>query len=245
MTKSISEQIRSRLDFKLNTKVYYKKHTWRVAFFQPNWRDDENQLKDAWYRNRQIDKYLKEKESKSWKTRADNSYFVYLTRPDRIPEMLERWSEDIIEISGPINSKHQDIMLTDLQVVTRKKLWYNKYRYKISSRRFGEKEQEIFEDIQNFCVDSFEPGTYKLNDTFRKTSKTHLKKMMKNSPYGNTASGIPGFQRNLFNGYRLTTPFTATGSIYLINHDDVVTMHMMYKRYITNSQKVITFDELT
>ena len=245
MTKSISEQIRSRLDFKLNTKVYYKKHTWRVAFFQPNWRDDENQLKDAWYRNRQIDKYLKENESQSWKTRADNSYFVYLTRPDRIPEMLKRWSEDIIEISGPINSKHQDIMLTDLQVVTRKKLWYSKYRYKISSRRFGEKEQEIFEDIQNFCIDSFEPGTYKLNDTFRKTSKTHQKKMMKNSTYGKTASGIPGFQRNLFNGYRFTAPFTATGSIYLINHDDVVTMHMMYKRYITNSQKVITFDELT
>ena len=244
MTKSISEQVRSRLDFKLNTKVYYKKHTWRVAFFQPNWRDDENQLKDAWYRNRQIDKYLKENESQSWKTRADNSYFVYLTRPDRIPEMLKRWSEDIIEISGPINSKHQDIMLTDLQVVTRKKLWYSKYRYKISSRRFGEKEQEIFEDIQNFCIDSFEPGTYKLNDTFRKTSKTHQKKMMKNSTYGKTASGIPGFQRNLFNGYRFTAPFTATGSIYLINHDDVVTMHMMYKRYITNSQKVITFDEL-
>ena len=135
-------------------------------------------------------------------------------------------------------------MLTDLQVVTRKKLWYSKYRYKISSRRFGEKEQEIFEDMQNFCVDSFEAGTYKLNDTFRKTSKTQQKKMMKNSTYSNTASGIPGFQRNLFNGHRFTMPYTATGSIYLINHDDVVTLHLVYKQYITNSQKVITFDEL-
>ena len=40
------------------------------------------------------------------------------------------------------------------------------------------------------------------------------------------------------------SPYTATGSIYLVNHDDVVTLHMMYKSYITTSQKVITFDEL-
>lgn len=242
MTKSISERIRSRLDFKLNTKVYYKKHTWRVAFFQPNWRDNENLLKDAWYRNRQIDKYLQDRESTSWKTRADTSYFVYLTRPDRIPEMLERWGEDIIEICGPINEKHQDIMLEDLQVVTRRKLWYNRYRYKISSQRHGESEHAIFEEMQNFCIDSLEPGTYKLNDTFRKASKSFQRKM---AQMQSNYSKPPGLQRHLFSGYRSWMPFTATGSIYLTNHDDVVTMHMMYKPYITKSLKVITFDELT
>ena len=121
MAKSISEQIRSRKDFRLNTKVYYKKHTWRVAFFQPNWRDAGNLLKDAWYRNRKIDELLRNYETESWKTRADTSYFVYLTRPNIIPKLLELWGEDIIEIIGPINSKHQDIMLEDLQVVTRRK----------------------------------------------------------------------------------------------------------------------------
>ena len=68
--------------------------------------------------------------------------------------------------------------------------------------------------------------------------------MIKNFAYTNTASGVPGFQRNLFNGHRFSMPYTATGSIYLINHDDVVTLHLVYKQYITNSQKVITFDEL-
>ena len=29
----ISKQLRQRPDFKLNTKVYYQKHTWRVAFY--------------------------------------------------------------------------------------------------------------------------------------------------------------------------------------------------------------------
>ena len=226
MTKSISERIRSRLDFKLNTKVYYKKHTWRVAFFQPNWRDNENLLKDAWYRNRQIDKYLQDRESTSWKTRADTSYFVYLTRPDRIPEMLERWGEDIIEICGPINEKHQDIMLKDLQVVTRRKLWYNRYRYKISSQRHGESEHAIFEEMQNFCIDSLEPGTYKLNDTFRKASKEFQKRMMKQMQKYNMRPGLNGrprtLQSSLF-GYRTFMPYTATGSIYLKNHDDVVT----------------------
>jgi len=241
--KSISEQIRSRRDFRLNTKVYYKKHTWRVAFYQPNWRDADNLLKDAWYRNRKIDELLRNYETESWKTRADASYFVYLTRPNIIPKLLELWGEDIIEITGPINSKHQDIMLEDLQVVTRRKLWYNKYRYKISSQRHGQTEQEIFQDMQEFCIDSFEPGTYKLNDTFRKTSKSYQKRMALAAAKFTTASGYS--QRNLFNGMHSFLPFTATGSIYLENHDDVVTLHLMYKKYITKSLKVVTFDELT
>ena len=132
---SISEQIRSRQDFSYNTKVFYKKHTWRIAFYQPEWREEnKDKIQDAWYRNRKICEYLRKKEKPSWKTRADRRFYVYLTRPDRIPEIIDQWGHGVLETSGPINSKHQDIMLTDLQVVTRKKLWYSKYRYKISSR---------------------------------------------------------------------------------------------------------------
>ncbi len=239
MTKSISEQIRSRTDFKLNTKVYYRLHTWRVSLYQPDWKSEGDQLKEAWYRNRAIEKHLKNNESDSWKTRADRSFFIYLSKPDVIQDIIDKWGEDIIEINGPLNRKHQDIMLEDLQIVTRRKLWYNKFRYKISSTRYGPPEQEIFQDMQGLCVDSFEPGTYKLNDTFRKTSKAHQKKIRLKH---NTMGSLKGnWQRAIF---RNPMPFTATGSIYLINHDDVVTLHLMYKKYITKSQKVVTFDEL-
>jgi hypothetical protein len=241
---SISQQIRSRPDFKLNTKVFYKKHTWRVAFFQPEWREKNRiQIQEAWYRNRKITQYLSENENTHWKTRADSFYFVYLTRPDRIPELLDQWGDSVVEIIGPINERHQDIMLEDLQVVTRKKLWYNKYRYKISSQRHGQTDQEIFEEMQEFCHDSFEPGTYKLSDTFRRASKEFQKRMMKTMKKYSSLNGYPNIQSSLF-GYRTFMPYTATGSIYLENHDDVVTLHMMYKQYITTSQKVITFDEL-
>ena len=232
MTTSISEQIRSRLDFKLNTKVYYRTHTWRVSMYQPDWQQESDLLKDAWYRNRCIEKHLNAHENNSWKTRSDKSFFVYLVKPDIIQDIIDQWGEDIVEINGPLNSKHQDVMLEDLQVVT---LWDNKFRYKISSTRYGVTDQEIFEDMQNFCVDSFEHGTYKLNDTFRKTSKAQQKKIIR--PRGRAG----GFQRSLFN---TMAAFTATGSIYLTNHDDVVTLHIMYKKYITKSLKVITFAEL-
>jgi len=239
MTKLISEQIRSRPDFKLNTKVYYKNHTWRVALYQPQYKADPDSLKEAWYRNRCIEAHLKNYETSSWKTRADRSFFIYLTKPDTIGKIIDEWEEDIIEISGPMNSKHQDIMLEDLQVVTRKKLWYDKFRYKIMSTRYGDSEHEIFSDMQEFCIDSFEYGTYKLNDTFRRTTDSYQKKIrLQHNTMGNIKSN---WQRSLF---RNGMPFTATGSIYLINHDDVVTLHMMYKKYITKSQKVITFDEL-
>ena len=244
MTKLISEQIRSRTDFKLNTRVYYRLHTWRVSLYQPGWRSEGDLLKEAWYRNRSIETHLKNNEPGSWKTRADRSFFIYLTKPDIIPDLIEHWGDSITEITGPLNDKHQDIMLEDLQIVTRPKLWYNKFRYKIMSTRYGDSEHEIFEDMQNLCVDSFEYGTYKLNDTFRKTSKTHQKKIqLKHSRMRYAGGGGPmaNWQRTMF---RNPMPYTATGSIYLINHDDVVTLHLMYKKYITKSQKVITFDEL-
>ena len=155
---SISKQIRSRPDFKLNTKVFYKKHTWRVEFFQPRWHEDSREvIKNSWYRNRKIFDYLEYHELVSWKVRSDSSYFVYLTRPDRIPELLAQWGEDVIEIRGPINDRHQDIMLADLQVVTRKQLWYGQYRYKISSTQHGSTDQAVFQEMQEFCDESFEP----------------------------------------------------------------------------------------
>lgn len=233
---SISEQIRSRKDFVYGTKIYYKKHTWRVALFQPHWRtDDTSILKDCWYRNKQIEQYLMLNEGASWKTRADSSFFIYLTRPDRIVDILDIWGEDVLEIQGPVSEKHQDILLNDLTVVTRKKLWYNKFRYKVSSTRYGQNDQEIFEDIADFCSDTLEAGSYKLNDTFRITSKSYQQKMKQAFP---GAGAYPFIRRGYF------TPYTATGTVYLINHDDVVTLHLMYKQYITSTLKVVTLAEL-
>jgi len=238
---SISKQIRSRADFKLNTKVFYKKHTWRVEFFQPRWREASVEIiKNSWYRNRKIYDYLEYHELVSWKVRSDSSYFVYLTRPDRIPELLAQWGEDVIEIRGPINDRHQDIMLADLQVVTRKQLWYGQYRYKISSTQHGSTDQAVFQEMQEFCDESFEHGTYKINNVLKRSSKSAQQKLKQLQASYTTASG---YQGNLFSAYRWM-PYTATGSIYLTNHDDVVTLHMMFKPHITSSQKVVTFDEL-
>jgi len=250
MTKLISEQIRSRPDFSYGTKLFYKHHTWRVALVQPHWRESQKSLlQEIWYRNRQIEDYLKHNETGSYKIRADRSFFVYLSKPESIKWIIDNYNSQIEYINGPVNSKHQDILLNDLTVVTRPRLWYKKFRYKIMSTRYGPREQEIFEEMQEFCLDSFEPGEYKLNDTFRITSKSYQKKM--NQIWQRTANNQnsqpirkalnPNWKQ--FNAvYR--SPYTATGSIYLVNHDDVVTLHMVYKQYITKTHKVVTLDEL-
>lgn len=247
----ISEQIRSRADFSYGTRLFYKQHTWRVALYQPPWvgRDEQNkqELQDIWYRNRRIEKYLKENETNSYKIRADRCYFLYLTRPDAIDWIIKNYNDHILYINGPVNTKHQDILLNDLTVITRPRLWYKKFRYKIMSTRYGEHEHEIFEEMQNFCLDSFEHGDYKLNDTFRITSKAHqykMKKLFSRRP--NPLNGQPLRKTLNPNWRRFHThgPYTATGSIYLVNHDDVVTLHMVYKKYITKSLKVVTLDEL-
>ena len=116
------------------------------------------------------------------------------------------------------------------------------------STRFGHHEQEIFEQMQEFCEDSFERDDYKLNDTFRITSKSYQKKM--NALWASKANKRQQVMGRALNPswkmhnpiYR--SPYTATGSIYLVNHDDVVTLHMVYKQYITKTHKVVTLDEL-
>jgi hypothetical protein len=250
MTKLISEQIRSRPDFTYGTKLFYKCHTWRVALHQPDWRcEDRKQLQDIWFRNRQIEKYLKQTETTSYKTRADRSYFIYLARPNAIQWIIQNYNDDIQFINGPVNSKHQDILLNDLTVVTRPRLWYKKFRYKIMSTRYGPREQEVFEEMAEFCQDTLEYGTYKLNDTFRITSKSYQKKM--NQLWSRRKNAVNGQKirqalnpswKNFNPIYR--SPYTATGSIYLVNHDDVVTLHMVFKKYITKTHKVVTLDEL-
>jgi len=211
--------------------------------------EDKTELKEIWYRNKRIQEYLKSTETTSYKIRADSNYFVYLTRPDAIEWIIEKYNDHIQFINGPVNTKHQDILLNDLTVVTRPRLWYKKFRYKIMSTRYGPREQEIFEEMQNFCIDSFEHGEYKLNDTFRITSNSYQKKMNQLwQRRANRQNSQP--IRNALNPswknhnpiYR--SPYTATGSIYLVNHDDVVTLHMVYKQYITKTQKVVTLDEL-
>ena len=250
MTTLISEQIRSRADFKYGTKLFYKCHTWRVALYQPDWRSkDKTQLQEIWYRNRCIEDHLKATETASYKLRSDRCYFVYLARPDAIEWIIKNYNDHILYINGPVNSKHQDILLNDLTVITRPRLWYKKFRYKIMSTRYGPREQEVFEEIAEFCQDTLEYGDYKLNDTFRITSKSYQKKM--NQMWSRKKNAVNGQKiRQAINPswknhnpiYR--SPFTATGSIYLVNHDDVVTLHMVYKQYITKTQKVVTLDEL-
>jgi hypothetical protein len=225
-----------------------------VALRQPSWRTvdakrDKVELQEIWYRNRCIQDYLKENETNSYKIRADRSYFVYLVKPDSIAWIIDNYNDQIEFINGPVNTKHQDILLNDLTVVTRPRLWYKKFRYKIMSTRYGEHDQEIFEEMQNFCLDSFEYGCYKLNDTFRITSKSYQKKMNQLWQRTANAQNSQPIRKTLnpnwkqFNAvYR--TPYTATGSIYLVNHDDVVTLHMVYKKYITKTQKVVTLDEI-
>ena len=245
--ESISEQIRSRPDFRYGTKIYYKKHTWKVSLFQPEWRSESSQIKDAWYRNKKIETYLRQNEFE-YKTRTDRQFFIYLTKPDSIPWLVENFIGDLLSIHGPISDKHQDILVNDINTVTRPQLWYKKFRYKIMSTRFGPSEQEVFEEIQNFCEDSFERGDYKLNDTFRITSKSYQKRMNQLWKKANPLNGHklrPGLNpswKNYNPIYR--SPYTATGSIYLVNHDDVVTLHMIFKKYITRTNKVVTLDEL-
>ena len=138
-----------------------------------------------------------------------------------------------------VPNKNQDILLNDLTVVTRPQLWYKKFRYKIMSTRFGPREQEIFEEMQEFCLDSFEHGDYKLNDTFRITSKSYQKKM--NALWESRANKRlrqTGGMTYPVGKYTIPSRSPWQRAVYIIT-DDVVTLHMVYKKYYQDTRLLL------
>lgn len=223
------EQIRSLPAFNYATAVYYKKFTWRVQFWQPEFfrrgfykdLEHENAWRTCMIRNMDINELLKNQLGfERWKVRRDQKFFVYLTEHNLISKLVDRWGEDILQIQGPVSTKHQELMISDLDLVTKKELWYNKFRYKVSFTRRGRQQLEILSEIFEFIDDSFDTAQYQMNH------------VMKQYP------GLSIRRKALYD------PYINTGTVFLKDYDDVATLHLMFKKYITSTKKCVLINEL-
>lgn len=222
MAKLTLEQIKSRPDFSYSKGIFFKKYPWRVSFWQPdrlfpyNSIRNEPAYRSCRIRNMDIESLLHNQLGyECWKLRRDSSMFVYLTGSDVISKLIDRWGEDIVQIQGPINERHQELMLSDLTLVTKKKLWYNDFRYKVSFTRHGGSGMETLSEIFEFVDSTFEASKYKMNHTMHQSIKNAT-----------------------------INPYINTGTVYLTDYDEVATLHLMYKKYITTTAKCILIDEM-
>ncbi len=219
------QQIKNLPEFTYATGIYYKKFPWRIQFWQPEFfrrgfhkdLEHENAWRTCMIRNMDINSLLKNQLGyERWKVRRDRKFFVYLTEHNLISKLVDRWGEDILQIQGPINQKHQELMIDNLDLVTKKELWYNKFRYKVSFTRHGRQPLDILSEIFEFVDETFDANNYQMNHIMKRSIRHKT----------------------------MHDPYTNTGTIFLKEYDDVATLHLMFKKHITSTKKCVLINEL-
>ena len=233
MTKSIYEQLKKDTRYVIASKVWFKEFPFRVSF--KGWDMFDDGFLNNFHRNTNIRREMA-KLKHEIRFRSDRNFHLYLTNTQAVEDVIRLFDKQIVCIAGPANQDHQNIMVTDLTQSVRKNLFYKKYRYKVSSKmyRYGD-SMDVFEEILDFVTGSFEPNTYFINSTIKNYPR------IKALEEASRAKQIGTFGRRRWTNF---LPFSATGSVYLTDYNDVCTLHLMFKQHITSTTKVILLHEL-
>lgn len=230
MIESALQQLKTDKRYTTAYKLWYSKYPFRVSF--KRWDMFDGNWVDMYKRYRDIREFLR-LDGHSFKYRNDSSFFLYLESVDAVTSLIERDDIDfyIDTIEGPITTQQSEMMLDDFSIAMRKKLYYNRYRYKVSTKQYF-REMDFFLEFAEFITETFDPENYYLNNVLRQYPrwKAHDEAVAKNPQ-----SGWSRFK---------WTPYSATGTVYLHEYDDVCTLHLMYKNQLTSTNKVVLIEEL-
>jgi hypothetical protein len=235
MTQSALEQLKAHKNYHISKEVWYNKFPYRLSFLG-YWITSEELEKlgtdnsSVRKMQRNIKTFLKNKLVPiEYRIRGSDSFCVYLkTAEDVVTVMSIVDSVFLREITGPISEKQESIMLSDVNVLVKQSLYYKKYRYKVDIVRFRD-SADFLAELKDFVVSNFEEDTYKLSQGFRDYETFR-------------SNGIPA-SVSIF-GSMYVGPWRYHGSVYLKNYEDLCTLHMMYKKEINKTTKIVTTSEV-
>lgn len=211
------EQLKNTSQYRTSNKLYFNKYPFVVRFFRA---EDWNERYQNYYRIASVKRWLKKNNNFDYRTRVDYGLSVYLSDLESVTCIFNKYYNEIEYVDGPLNETHQSTLETEPTVSVRKRLFYDKYRYKISSYLLRSDMDQWIGMIE-LCQDSFEDDSYKLNNMLQFYKMQGRK------------------ERSHFR-----MPWSGTGTIYLKNYDDLCTLHLMYKNIISNTTKVMLEHEL-
>lgn len=230
------EQLKNLSQFKIAHKLYYKKYPFCVRLFSSVGIHRWDFASEDWFRDyrrtSEVRRWLKLHADFDYRTRHDMHLAIYLPDIDALSLVYNRYKNEIETVEGPINEQQTDTMLNDLSITVRDKLFYNKYRYKVSSYLYRS-DMDQWTDLLEVCESSFEKENYKLNPTL----KNYIHNKMIDQEMRNKQP------RSLFRGRRWL-PYAGTATVFLTDYDDVCTLHLMFKNIISDTTKIILKSEL-
>lgn len=221
------EQLKNTSQYRTSNKLYFNKYPFVVRFFRST---DWNERYQNYYRIAGVKRWLEKNNNFDYRTRVDYGLSVYLADLDSLQRVYNKYYNEIEYVDGPLSEKHQTTLENEPTVSVRKRLFYNQYRYKISSHLLRS-DMDKWVGMIELCEDSFEQDNYKLNSML----KWYMR--YKDDTF---------IRRRSMNGYQhyQQMPWSGTGTVYLKNYDDLCTLHLMYKSIITSTTKVMLEQEL-
>lgn len=225
------EQLNKDTRYTQSEKSWYKHYPFRLSM--EGWwlfNDERNSFATRVPFLREVRNFCAENDMKC---RNDSRFQIYCKTLRDVTKVLSRWDEEIIQICGPISQSHHDMILDNLNVVVRDRLYYKDFRYKISSYLYRN-EMHNFTDMKSFVVDNFEHDDYKMNPMIKNYDRNlELEtKLSQSSSFGS------------FAWRRRFLPYSGTGTVYFKNYEDMIAYKFAFNEWITDSKKVVLKSEI-
>ena len=201
-----------------------------------------------------IEMYLmqnKLQKGKDFKMRREWTTTFYFKDPFWTLCFVESFKNLVIDVYGPMNNTHSDLMVEDYEVVVKNTLWFKKYRWKVEffgDHDFVEKDSS---KIKNY-LDNIDETEYMYSQNVKRINFHHKVGMAAHGSHMGTpiSSGPFSHPKSIHNygygrggGLRYIYKWSVC-SIYCKAIEDVLVLKMIAPNSLKKIIKCVTYKEL-
>ena len=201
-----------------------------------------------------IEMYLRQnklQKGKDFKMRREWTTTFYFKDPFWTLCFVESFKNLVIDVYGPMNNTHSDLMVEDYEVVVKNTLWFKKYRWKVEffgDHDFVEKDSS---KIKNY-LDNIDKTEYMYSQNVKRINFHHKVGMAAHGSHMGTpiSSGPWSHPKSIHNygygrggGLRYIYKWSVC-SIYCKAIEDVLVLKMIAPNSLKKIIKCVTYKEL-
>ena len=200
-----------------------------------------------------IEMYLRQnklQKGKDFKMRREWTTTFYFKDPFWTLCFVESFKNLVIDVYGPMNNTHSDLMVEDYEVVAKDNLWFRKYRWKVEFYGDLDFVEKDIVKIKNY-LDNIETTEYLYSPNVKRINfhhkigmashGSHMGTPSRAGAWGPTTPGS-GFGRR-GGGLRYIYKWSIC-SIYCKAIEDVLVLKMIAPNSLKKIVKCVTFNEL-
>ena len=194
--------------FETTTKLFYSKFPYKAIIEHRGFNSD-----DYYDSMTAMLRWLKKLSKHDYQMRHARSIQLFFKKRKDLEYVMNNYSKWVTEIHEPFNKKHYEHLKETKDCITRNRLFWNKYKYKITFSCHSDLSK-IIHWFGHFFTD-------KDTDRYRYGSSLH--KMIREKDQWKT--------------------YWCNPVLYLTNHDDVMLCKLALDNHIMKIETAITFDE--